>query len=594
MVTRIAGINSGLDIDSMVSKLMKAEAMPLDKMKQKKITLSWQTDLYREVNAKLASFKTALDGMRLNGDWKQNAGKSSNDTAVSISADSTASSINHTILITSLATGATANSSGAVSKNSLLASNAPTTTITAGVNDQINVTLGGVTKKITLTANGSYNDVSLASEIQSQVNSVFGIGKMTVSSNGGNMEFKSVDDPMISGIYEPPVVVGAVVGNTGITDLGFVDKQSNRINLNATLGSISTQFSTALTFGDFNINGQSFTYSNTDTLQSIINNVNNSDAGVNMSYDSVTDKFAFTSKDTGSAAVINLQSGTGNFLAAANLSAGSVAGTDADVTIDGVQSFRNSNSFVSSGVTYNLKQTTSTAVSVSVSQDVDSSVNKIKDFVTKYNDMLDLLNKRVKESKFRSFSPLTDAQKVDMKEADIKIWEDKAKSGLLRNDDIINSGLVGFRSLVVTSVSSASSTYNALYKVGISTMPYNINSPQDAGKLVLDESQLRQALADDPDNVIAMFSNQPDGIAQQMFDQAGKTLTALVKKAGGSGTPVESASTDLGTIISKLNLRITEFDVKLTKKEDYYYKMFATMDTAVGKSNTTLAWLNQQ
>jgi flagellar hook-associated protein 2 len=594
MVTRISGINSGLDIDSMVSKLMKAERMPLDKMKQKKTSLSWQTDLYREVNTKLASFKTALDGMRLNGDWKQNTGKSSNETAVSISADSTASSINHTILITSLASGAASNSSGAVSKNSLLASNAPTTSITAGVNDQINVTLGGVTKKITLTANGSYNDVSLASEIQTQVDSVFGTGKMTVSSNGGKMEFKSVDDPMISGIYEPAVVIGAVAGNTGITDLGFVDKQSNRIDLNASIGSISSQFATAITFGNFKVNGQTINYSSTDTLKSIINNVNNSAAGVNMSYDSVTDKFAFTTKDTGSTAVINLQSGTGNFLAAANLSAGSVAGTDADVTIDSVQSYRNSNTFVSSGVTYNLKQTTATAVSVSVSQDIDSTVNKIKDFVTKYNEMLDLLNKRVKETKFRNYTPLTDDQKTDMSESDIKIWEDKAKSGLLHNDDILKSGLDGFRSLVSTSVSSVSSTYNALYKVGISTMAYNINNPQDAGKLVLDESQLRQALADDPANVIAMFSNQPDGIVQQMYDQANKSMSALVKKAGGSGTAVESTSTDLGTLINKLNSRITEFNAKLTKKEDYYYSMFATMDTAVGKSNTTLAWLNQQ
>jgi flagellar hook-associated protein 2 len=590
MVTRISGVNSGLDIDKMVSDLMKAERMPLDKLQQKKTSLSWKTDLYREINTKLASFKTTLDSMRLSGDWKQNIGTSSNDLAVSISADATASPINHSILITGLATGATAYSSGAVSKNSLLAGSLPTTIITAGVNDQLNVTLGGVTKKITLVPGSAYTDVSLASQLQTQVDSAFGTGKLTVASNGGKLEFKSV----IAGTYAPPVVLGAVQGNAGITDLGFADQQSNRLDVNAQLGTIASQFNIALTTGDFMINGQSITFSSTDTLNSIINKVNNSSAGVNMSYDTVTDKFTFTTKDTGAAATINLQNGSSNFLAAANLTAGSVAGVDANVTIDGVQSYRNSNTFVSSGVTYNLKQTTSTAVSVSVSQDVDSTVKKIKDFVNNYNDTIDLLNKRTRETKFRDYAPLTDAQKSAMQAQDITIWEDKAKSGLLHNDDIIKSAIDGLRSLVSTSVASASSKYNALYKAGISTMSYNMSNQQDAGKLVLDENQLRKALADDPANVIALFSNQPDGIAQKMYNQANKTITSLVDKAGGNGTVVDSASTDLGGQISKLNNQITDFNAKLTKKEDYYYKMFSAMDTAVGKSNSTLAWLSKQ
>ncbi|WP_256759110.1 flagellar filament capping protein FliD [Cohnella sp. WQ 127256] len=594
MVTRIAGLNSGVDIESMVSKLMAAERMPLDKIKQKKMTLSWQTDLYREVNTKLASFKTTLDNMRLSGDWKLSSGKSSNENAVTVSADGTANNANHSILITSLATGATTNSSGAVSKNSVLAGAAPATTITAGVNDQFNVTLGGVTRKITLAAGGPLDATSLAAAIQTQVNNAFGTNKLAVSSNAGNLEFKSIDDASIAGTYEPTVVLGAVVGNTGLADLGFTDKQSNRINLDATLGSISSQFNTELNFGDFMINGKTFTYSATDTLRSIMNNVNNSDVGVTMNFDSVSDKFTFSTKDTGSTAVINLQAGSGNFLAAANLSAASVAGTDANVTIDGVQSYRNSNTFISNGVTYNLKQTTAIAVSVSVSKDIESTVNKVKDFVTKYNEMLDILNQRVKEAKFRSYTPLTDAQKKDMEESEIKIWEEKAKSGLLRNDDILKSGISEFRNIVISSVGSASSDYNALFKVGISTKPYDSKNPQDAGKLVIDETELRKALTEDPANVAAVFSNQPDGIAQKMYEQANKTMDALVKKAGGAGVPVESASTDIGLLIGKLNQRIADFDVKLSKKETNYYKMFSTMDTAIGKSNSVLAWLNQQ
>lgn len=53
MVTRITGLASGMDIDDIVSKLMQTERAPLDKLTQKKQTLEWQRDSYREVNSKI-------------------------------------------------------------------------------------------------------------------------------------------------------------------------------------------------------------------------------------------------------------------------------------------------------------------------------------------------------------------------------------------------------------------------------------------------------------------------------------------------------------------------------------------------------------
>ena len=50
MVSRIGGLASGMDIDSIVEKLMQAERMPLNKAFQRKQTLEWQRDAYRNVN----------------------------------------------------------------------------------------------------------------------------------------------------------------------------------------------------------------------------------------------------------------------------------------------------------------------------------------------------------------------------------------------------------------------------------------------------------------------------------------------------------------------------------------------------------------
>lgn len=589
MVTRISGINSGLDIDKMISDLMKAERMPLDKLKQKQTTLTWQTDLYREINTKLASLKNTVDNMRLTGDWKLMKTSSSNESAVTVTANSNASGINHSIEVMKLAQGATASSSEGITLSTLHAAGAASTTITSGVNDQFQVTLGGATKTIKLTAS-DYDADSLSEMVQSRINAAFGANKITVSQSDGELSFEAVGT---SG-YQPQIILRSVTGNTGLSDLGFSSGQSNKINGSLQLGAISSQFQTPLEDGSFKINGIEISYSSTDTLNSIMSRVNSSFAGVNMSYDEVADRLVFTTKETGVTAQIKLENGeSGNFLDAFNLVPGTVTGTDAEVKIDGVLSYRSSNTFTTGDVTYTLKQETTSAVTVGVFQDVDKMVETIKDFVTKYNDTVDLLNKRIKETKFRSFLPLTEDQKKAMSEDEVKLWEEKAKSGLLGNDYILKSVNSDLRLMLSKSVAGAGSDYNAFYKIGLDTMAYNAGSPQDSGKLVLDEAALRKAITADASSVIATFSSQPDGIAQQMYSRLNTAITEISKKAGSAGTQVDSVTTQLGDKIHDLNRNIVDFEAKMTQKEDYYYKLFAAMDAAVGKSNAQLSWMMQ-
>lgn len=57
MVMRVSGFSSGLDIDSVVKKMMAAKRVPLDKLNQQKTLMEWQRDSYREFNAKLVDLK---------------------------------------------------------------------------------------------------------------------------------------------------------------------------------------------------------------------------------------------------------------------------------------------------------------------------------------------------------------------------------------------------------------------------------------------------------------------------------------------------------------------------------------------------------
>ncbi|WP_427109454.1 flagellar filament capping protein FliD [Lysinibacillus xylanilyticus] len=89
MVTRIGGLASGMDIDSLVEKLMKAERMPLNKAFQQKQILEWKRDSYRNVNTKLKTFDDfLLNKMILSGKMNQKTATSSNENLVSVKATS--------------------------------------------------------------------------------------------------------------------------------------------------------------------------------------------------------------------------------------------------------------------------------------------------------------------------------------------------------------------------------------------------------------------------------------------------------------------------------------------------------------------------
>lgn len=63
------------------------------------------------------------------------------------------------------------------------------------------------------------------------------------------------------------------------------------------------------------------------------------------------------------------------------------------------------------GITYELKGTTDKPVSLNVSTDVDAIFDKIKQFVDKYNELVELVNGKVNEKRNRDYQPLTAEEK---------------------------------------------------------------------------------------------------------------------------------------------------------------------------------------
>lgn len=90
MPIRITGMNSGLDTESIISELVKAEKTKVDSIKKKQTVHEWKQDAWKELNAKIYKlFQNTLGNMRLASDYSKKVTDVSNPSiAKVISSDS--------------------------------------------------------------------------------------------------------------------------------------------------------------------------------------------------------------------------------------------------------------------------------------------------------------------------------------------------------------------------------------------------------------------------------------------------------------------------------------------------------------------------
>ncbi|MBM7661583.1 flagellar hook-associated protein 2 [Bacillus mesophilus] len=116
---RISGLASGMDTESIVRDLMKAERIPLNKLKQQKQRLEWQRDGYREMNSLLLSLRNETFNMKLSSKYRVRSVNSTDDNKVTASATSLATESSYSITeIRRLASAATKVNNGSISSSS--------------------------------------------------------------------------------------------------------------------------------------------------------------------------------------------------------------------------------------------------------------------------------------------------------------------------------------------------------------------------------------------------------------------------------------------------------------------------------------------
>lgn len=612
--TRITGLVSGLDVDSIVESLMEAEEVPLNKLEQKKQLAEWKQDAYRQVSVSLKAFAdeyfnyaNSSANMLSLSTYNQYTLTSSDDSVVEIASTSSSQAGSHTVLVSNLATAASYKSS-AVTKE-ISAESAADFTQAAG--KTLLLTIDG--REYSLDLDENITDLT---SLQEAVNEAVGSGKITVSdTNGDGTGYLTITKAEESGIGT--IVLSDGKSGGALEALGFSDSGdlNNYLNTSQTLSELEDQLGFSFNSNgslELTINDVDFEFSSSMTLEEMINEINDSDAGVTMSYSEISDSFVLSAKRTGAGKTLTISETGSTFLESVGLTE-YTAGEDAVVSIDGVKYTRSENSFAIAGLTYILKAERTETQRVSLVRDTEAVLEKITAFVEDYNSLIDSLNNTISEEYDRDYQPLTDAQKEEMSEDEIEAWEKKAKTGILENDTVLTRLLQNLRTALYESVAGVSAH---LTEIGITTS----SNYEDKGKLVIDEEALKEAIASNPEEVASLFAqpsanyggsatvvnltskqrqvrSSEEGLAYRVYDILQDNISTytgidghkgfLIEKAGQEGDRSEYDNT-LTTQISAYDEEIEEMLDRLADKEDYYYEKYSAMETFINQMNTQI------
>lgn len=105
MPIRITGMNSGLDTESIITELVKAQKVKSENIKKKQTTLQWKQDAWKELNSKIYKlFNSTLNNMRLATDYSKKTSDVSNSSIAKVITSDSAMNATQKLKVENLAT----------------------------------------------------------------------------------------------------------------------------------------------------------------------------------------------------------------------------------------------------------------------------------------------------------------------------------------------------------------------------------------------------------------------------------------------------------------------------------------------------------
>ncbi len=357
---RISGISSGMDTETLVTNMMKAQQLKLDKVYKDRTKLEWKRDAYNDAIKQTKDFRykymsvLSADNMFSTSIYQTNKINLPQNNFVDIVAKSNAAKLNYEIQSIKIAQSAKIQGNRGVSKYSGIegATGTNMEAVTTGTKEfsaaaagqqLVDLEFADGTKaftfanaddKLSFNINGKdfvFEQTDTLQHVMDTVNADT-TAKVTMSMDGNKIKFRS--NEVGSGAQLSFANVGtanALFGEKGVFGIENSIKPTNAVNTSMTFEEFENATGKSFGFGGGSnsivINGQSFSYDKSDTIDSFMQKVNaaSGTTGVKMHYNELKDQFTFNSNSN---APITVSDGTGSFFGAAS---GVTSGTFSDI-----------------------------------------------------------------------------------------------------------------------------------------------------------------------------------------------------------------------------------------------------------------------
>lgn len=631
---RLTGLASGMDIDGMVKKMMLAEQSKVDVVKQQRQTIAWKQEIYQDIIKDVKDLQDTFFDIA-NG---ENYIKSPNYFS---SADVIVNSANTTFISATAGAGAkTGTYSTSFGTDGQLATSAK-------IDGSVGLVSGNVTvenwnkgtdpepKKISFSINGGSDETITLEDTHADINNLKDDinNKIALNDNLKGKVQVVVTDNKIQ--FQALGTNSVKISSTTVTnDLDNLKGKLINPNINTTMGDLGLNDTKTLKFKyNESTTETSIEIKREDKISDVINKINQATSGqVKGSFSELTGKFTIETVSTGSTQNIEITDGLDQL---GLIKDTQTEGKDAVVYITqpggtAVKVTKQTNNFTIDGISYNLLAKENS--SFTVAQNTQKLYDKVDGFLKKYNAIVDKIQTRLTEKKDLSYKPLTDAQKKDMKDDEIKAWEEKAKKGILKNDNNLQNLLSDLRSSFMTAVDGVSLKIGqyGTGAIGIDTGRY-----QDGGKInICDPEKFKDAIAQHGDELMNLFNKafveddayygitgaseddrkmkqqqykfNHQGIFQRLDDILVKNvgyakttfnnavLTKYANKQEDFTTSGTGGSNNLPDQIYRKDNKIKELNLKMKDKENALYQKFARLETVMNNYNSQSSWLAQQ
>jgi flagellar hook-associated protein 2 len=566
----LAGLASGIDWTTIINDMVAAESAPITQWQSQQTTLNSQNTAYQTIGSDLTNLQNDVTTLSSASFFQSATTSSSNATVATATAQAGTPLGTYAFAATQLATAA-AQEGATISAQPI-----------SSTTDVSNVDLdsGAFADPITagtFTVNGQTIKVAATDSLQSvftQINTATN-GAVTASYDPTTDEITLASSAPItlgSGADTSNFLQATQLYSNGTGTVTSLNALAG-INVNATAN--QSNLATAITDGGngqgaFEINGVTINFdASTDSINDILQAINNSAAGVTATYDGANNRFVLTNNGTGNVGM-TMQDVTGNFLAASGLSGGTLqAGTNLQYSINGSATMTNESNTVdasSIGLTgLSITALSTGSTDITTSSDTSTIATAITSFVNDYNTVQNYISAQTTISTSTSSATgSTDSTTTTT-----------GTPGLLMGDMDAEGIATNLRQLV--DASPLSGIVENLNDIGIASN--GTDNTLSTNSLVLND-----ALTNNLSQITQLFTNPTNGLATTV----GGYLTDTLSSSGviaSQEQSLTSQSTDITTSITNLQQKITNDETEMQNQ-------FVEMEDAISSINISKEYLD--